>query len=523
METALEILARLGSDNPPTLAEISDAKATIARELHAAKNTGTPDLEALMALRDTYNVAVAAEVEAEAAAAEARSEIDGILADIPNPDDDTTATAEGLAAAGAENLATRALTVREAVERLGLTTATGGTVVVNEPDLSTVTHSVQIGTETRDDASWRDLAEAFAASGSRSMKTGKERIARISSQFAEDRMLSGKIGDNTRLIDSFVSPEAVAAAGGCCSLPQPIYDNPVMGSIARRIRDSLPTVGVQSRGKVEFFPAICLPQAGADLWTCEDDAAVTDDPDTWKTCTDVDCDESETATVDAIYKCLTVGRFNSRYSPEQWEGHLKAVAVAQARTAEVALFSKMRDGVTSTHTGLATGNTYLNIVNTVSRATALMRQDQRLDDVQFHFWAPEWLVAAAAESHRLFRLDKGGDAIEGVKQLIALALANEGVNVTYSLDIDDLESFQYDGALADYPSTASSVLAPEGFFSFLDGGSFDLGTEITDHDLNRQNKIAAFAESFEGLLARGCNAKALDIPVECGLTIDCAS
>lgn len=514
METALEILSRIGTDNPPSLDELRSARDSIARELHAQK--GSNDLEALMSLREAYSVASAAIDEAEAAQAEVQDQIEDVLDGIPDPDGEPTEPNP------VDDNSGRVLPLREAVERLGLIEPTVE-VVGDRPsdpadDLASVTHEVQIGAEVRDEATFRDLAEAFASG--RSLKNGRERVARITSHYAEGRTLSGKIDENTSLIDSLVSPEAVTAAGGCCSLPTPIYDNPVLGSTARPIRDSLPTIGA-TRGKVMFYPAVCLPQAGADVWTCADDAAVDDEDEaTWKQCADATCDDEQTADVDAIYKCLTVGVFQSRFSPEQWEARLRAVAVAQARLAEVNLFSKMRAGVTSTHTGLATGSTYLNVVNTAIRATALMRQDQRLAEVQFDFYIAEWVKAAIAEGFGINRLDKGGD-MENVEQLLAAALGAEGIRPVYSLDIDDLEGFQYDGALADYPAVASTVLAPNGYFSFLDGGSFDLGTEVRDHSLARKNQLAAFAESFEGLLARGCNAKALDIPIECDLTIAC--
>jgi hypothetical protein len=97
--------------------------------------------------------------------------------------------------------------------------------------------------------------------------------------------------------------------------------------------------------------------------------------------------------------------------------------------------------------------------------------------------------------------------------LLNTALSNEGVNPVYSQDLDPVQ-FGSGGTDPQFPLTFGSVLAPNGFFTFLDGGTLDLGTEIRDHNLNRQNKVAAFAESYEGLLARGCNALALDIPVE---------
>lgn len=511
METALEILARLGGDNPPELSELHAARDEIARELHAVSAKGGADLEALMSLRETYNLAAAAVSEAESAEKESSKQVEDLLADVPNPDapdvDAEATEPEPVTAAG------RVLSVREAVARLQLDRKP-------EDDLAAVNHTVLVGSDERPSATWGDIGAAFVDSA-RSLRTGKEKVVQIRSEYAADRTLSGKIDSNTRLIDSFVSPEAVTAAGGCCSLPTPIYENPVLSSLGRPIRDSLPTVGTTNRGTLAFYPAVCLPQPGADIWTCEQDELVDEnDPTTWKECADVDCPDEQRLNVEGIYRCLTIGNFQARFAPEQWEAHLRAVAAMQARAAEAALFAKMRAGATSTHTGITTGDTYANVYNTVARAVALMRQDQRLEDVEFHLWIADWIRAAMREGRRVHGINTGADP-EVPEAALEQAFANEGVRVTYSLDVDDLEAFQYDGALADYPATASAVLAPEGFYSFVDGGSFDLGTDIRDHDLNRQNKVAAFAESFEGLLARGCNSKALDIPVQVCETVPC--
>src|SRR5690606_27940341 len=133
------------------------------------------------------------------------------------------------------------------------------------------------------------VAQAFRDSASASLKAGKERVARIETSFADERTLTGKIGADTDLIDSFMSPEAVTAAGGCCSLPQPIYSNPVQGDTSRPIKASLNTLGA-TRGKFTFFPAICVPVDGVGLWSCEDDELVSEvDPETWKDCAEADC------------------------------------------------------------------------------------------------------------------------------------------------------------------------------------------------------------------------------------------
>lgn len=525
LQQALSILSRVGAGETLSLSELTQARDVIARQLHSLRGAAAPDLDALTTLRESYFAADAAVTAVTEQTQAVEQDVAAALSDIPNPDEDPEDedpedededTKEG----DEKSVKPRGkmLSVQEAVARLGL----NGPIQVTEParDLSTTETRITLNGTPVQDASFFNLAEAFRDASSRSLKSGKERVARIETTFAEERTLSGKIASDTRLVDSFVSPEAVVAAGGCCSLPQPIYTNPVQGSTNRPIRDSLNTLGA-TRGKFTFYPAICLPVDGFGLWSCEDDALVDEaDPDTWKVCAEVDCDESEEVGVDAIYSCVTIGNYQSRFAPEQWQGYLAALAVMNARQAEVALFSKMRAAVTSTHTVEALGSVYANLVNGVALAAAAMRQDQRLGDIRLNLWLPEWIRTAVRMdliTRRVF--SSAVDDPNVTNALLAAAFSNEGVDVTYSQDLDPITGAsgslgEVDGPLAALPLTASAVLAPDGFFTFLDGGTLDLGTEIRDHNLNRQNKVAAFAESYEGLMARGCNAKALDIPVE---------
>lgn len=531
LQQALSVLSRVGAGEILSLTELTQARDVIARQLHSLRGSATPDLDALTTLRESYFAADAAVNAVTEQTLAAEQDVAAALADIPNPDEEEDPEAdpeeedmeeeevdgEEAVNASAKSKPKRGkmLSVQEAVARLGL----DGPIQVNEPvkDLSTTSTRVTLNGTEVENASFYNLAEAFRDVSSRSLKSGKERVARIETTYAEERTLTGKIGADTRLVDSFVSPEAVTAAGGCCSLPQPIYTNPVQGSTSRPIRDSLTTLGA-TRGKFTFYPAICLPVDGVGLWSCEDDEAVdAEDESTWKVCAEVDCAEHEEVGVDAIYTCVTIGNYQSRFAPEQWQGYLAALAVMHSRQAEVALFSKMRAAVSTTHTVDALGSTYANLVNGVALAAAAIRQDQRLGDVRLNLWLPEWIKTAIRMdlvTRRVF--SSAVDDPNVTDALLASAFANEGVDVTYSQDLDSIEgaSGQSDGPLTSLPTTAGAVLAPNGYFTFLDGGMMDLGTEIRDHSLNRQNKVAAFSESFEGLMARGCNAKALDIPIE---------
>jgi hypothetical protein len=536
LQQALSILGRVGAGETLSLSELTQARDVIARQLHSLRGSAAPDLDALTTLRESYfaaDAAVQAVAEQEQAAAE---DVDAALSDIPNPDeeendsDTENSEEETDAEEGAEAVTAAAkpkrgkmLSVQEAVARLGLSGTPG--LQINEPakDLSTTQTRVVLNGDVVQDPTLYMLAEAFRDSSGRSLKSGKERVARIETTFDESRTLTGKINADTRLIDSFVSPEAVVAAGGCCSLPQPIYTNPVQGSTARPIRDALPTMGA-SRGKFSFFPAICLPVDGFGVWTCEDDEAVEEgDPDTWKECAEVDCDEADEVGVDAVYSCVTIGNYQTRFAPEQWQGYLAALAIQNARRGEVLLFEKMRDAVMATYTVEALGSIFANTVNGVGTAAAALRQDQRLGDVQLDFFVSETLLTAVRLDLINRRVNSSAvDDPNVAASLLNTALSNEGVNAVYSQDLDPV-AFGSGGTDPQFPLTLGSVLAPNGFFTFLDGGTLDLGTEIRDHNLNRQNKVAAFAESYEGILARGCNALALDIPVEICDNVACPS
>ncbi|HEY5419362.1 MAG TPA: major capsid protein [Marmoricola sp.] len=541
LQQALSILGRVGAGETLSLSELTQARDVIARQLHSLRGAASPDLDALTTLRESYfaaDAAVKAVAEQEQAAA---NDVDAALSDIPNPDEEAAEKdpeddededpekdpkedeEDDEKSLSSKPKKGKMLSVQEAVARLGLSGTPGLQVNERPADLSITKTSVILNGDRVADPTMFMLAEAFRDSSGRSLKTGKERVARFETSFAEDRTLTGKINADTRLLDSFVSPEAVVASGGCCSLPQPIYTNPVQGSTARPIRDALPTLGA-TRGKFTFFNAICLPVDGFGVWTCEDDELVDEaDPDTWKVCAEVDCDDTDEVGVDAVYSCVVVGNYQTRFAPEQWQGYLAALAIQNARRGEVLLFEKMRDAVLSTYTVPALGSVFANVVNGVGTAAAALRSDQRLGDIQLDYFVGESLLTAVRLdliNRRVF--SSAVDDPNIAASLLSTAFSNEGINVHYSQDLDPV-SFGSGGDDPEFPLTLGSVLAPNGFFTFLDGGTLDLGTEIRDHNLNRQNKVAAFAESYEGILARGCNALGLDIPVEICDNVACPS
>jgi hypothetical protein len=550
LEEILAIIERIGSDNAPTSAELATARTELARAIHGEARSEAPDLQVLTTLRAAFSQAGTALAEAEAAEAAEAAQVAELLADIEDPDGEEapaveageeTPPAEELPPVEGELPAPAAgeqpaeepvpvaagaaapvpmLSLRDAASRIRVRPpAPEAPAPTGTPGASIFVGGVQVD-HTPD---IREVAAAFERAV-RSPNTGKQTLVRFDTFLDEDRTLPGDTAGNTAMLDRWVGPEAVAAAGGCCSLPTPIRTQNVMSSTARPIRDSLPTIGVQNTGAVMYFPAVCLPADGAAVWLCSDDSAVDpDDPETWKECVFIDCPTEDRTIVDAIYRCLTIGEFQRRFATEQWVAILQATLALQARIADLKLWSDMLAGVSTTHTAATTGSIFNNWANATLLAADTIRDDQRYDGVQINQWLPRWFRGAVLTDLVNRRLaDTNNPAVADA--FINEVAATAGVNINWTMDPDPVEpGDQADGPLTPYPETISTIIAPEGYYSFLDGGQFDLGIEIRDLDLARQNAVGAFAEGFEGILARGCNAKRINIPVEiCETAAGCA-
>lgn len=501
LEEAQAILAAVGSDTPPTAEQLTAARSVFVKLATEAKEAG--EKLAMVTMIDAIKAADLAIAATVALEAEADAELEALAADIPEL---AAVEAPEVVEVEAAVAPATALTVAEAAERiralkLGLTPAE-----VNAPvEVIERAQTLTIDGESANDATMNDLALAFSKSAKSSMKSGRTTIAQFRTEYQHN--LTGKADANSRLLDDLSNQafdSAVIAAGGCCSLAEPLRDQPMLASLARPIASALPTVGA-SAGAVTMFPPVCLPQSGVNLWTCAQDEAVDpEDPDTWKVCDDVECADPTTVIVDAIYRCLNIGNFQQRFAPERWAAILHAATAQHARLAEIQLFSKILAGGTAS-TAADTGSIYVTFLQTLIKASAYVRQTQRYDNVRIKAIAPSWL-ADAIDADRASRAAQKGRTLEttGVRDI----LAEKDIDIIWSNDINPFTP----GSLA-FPSTAQIALFADGGVFRLDGGELDLGTEIRDMTNNRQNQVSAFAESFETALIRSCDVQALTLPV----------
>ena len=508
LKKAQELLAAFANKDAanPSSAELNEARAVILAAARTAKEQR--DKESLASMLDAVKLVDLAIEAVTKLEAEADDEFDALTAEFPELADTSAAPAELEANVEGAKPSGTVLSFDEAAARLGLS----ATPAADRIEVKESRQELSINGLEAKDASWRELGEAFAKSAKQGIRGGRSTLATVKTEHAVE--LAGNRGENSRILDELYresGSEAIVAAGGCCTLAEPIRDIPMLATLGRPIAQSLPTVGAAA-GAVTFFPPVCLPQGGVATWTCAQDAAVSEaDPDTWKDCVEVECDDAEDVVLDAIYKCLTIGNFNQRFAPERWEAVLHAASAAQARLAEQTLFAQIYNNTNTTKRTVADmGSVYLTVLSAATRAWAMISQRQRYTGRRGRMIMPSW-VKLAAEMDVLARGIKRGRA--GQERDLEVALADIGIDVTWSDDLSPIELTPGAGVIPNFPATFQATLNVDGGVFRLDGGELNLGTEIRDHDLNRQNKVAAFSETFEVAAVRSCDTLGLTIPV----------
>jgi hypothetical protein len=507
-------LAALAAGDTLTLA---DAQAALAqaeqlRTQAAESARATGDLAALRAINDTYTLVAQAVTDIEATETAAAAAVEAELSAMGITEPVTEPTTEPVVEAP---VAASRMSYSEAVAALGITTNPRQAAPVD--DLSTTTHTLALNGRETNDATWRDLGAAFAEN--RVVGKARSLIVQGTTEFAEDRVLSGNAATNTAVMDDLLARPAAPVnpvTAACCSLATPDrdYGSPA-SSVERPVRDALPLFGGPAGGDVEAFAPACLPDTGAQVWTCDDQDLVDDeDPETWKGCADDECGDNIRVKVNSVPACMTFSNHTVRFAPEQWARKLQKLSALQARVAEVALIQKIQGLMSTTHTGVDTGVFFASFVNEVILATETIREDQRYgDDTVMTVIAESWARGAAAASIREARSGDVESLIIG-QSILRDALMPWNINLVFSADYNRIESgSQVDGPLTPYPATSNVSIFADRDIKFIDGGRLDGGLETRDSTLNRQNKVSAFWETFEGVLGAPCNGKNIQVPV----------
>lgn len=538
----LQILARLeeGHPTPPTDAELASAATGIKDALDAATTADDLDPALCKDLRAALDTVTAAQtVRAEAAEA-TRAEVlklrEGIFDDaaaeeVIDPDAETVevvaddAQVETPVAAAATDIIARlrnhAATKAPQVQETKMTH--GATLKAVGPASSYTLDS---------DAGFRELGHVFNQHGrGMSGKGVPTPLVRLTREFPESRQLGSNVQQNNqRLADVFgtgsISREPIAAAGGICGPGDVDHTHPICSERGRPVTSSLPQFNA-SRGSVTYSPSISIAdlEGNVSIWTAATDA---NPGESTKPCPPLVCPEELTASVDAVVKCVTVGNFQAKFSPEWWAANLEVLASAHDRLAEQKALEEIYAASTTVGT-VNEGSTVWNFLQLLNNVISGDRSNRRN-------WTGRYKVIADAylrdqmRNQLIANLGSGANPSESIQVADATIdswVSDAGADVVWTYDGTYngsthrvISAHTQSGHLP--PVDAGVHIFPEEAFLFLDGGTLDLGTEITDSTLNATNDRQAFAETFEKVAFRGCSAfrgvVTIDASCGCGLT-----
>ena len=529
LEAILEIIERIGTDNPPSDDELSAASQDLRTLLQAAVTATPPDIAAGTVMRSAIDdIATELTARSEQRAddeARAMALLDGLEVEVPDPDaanglsdehdgDETEPARELEAEAEAEPVtaATNVADLRGAMRR------TAGRVVADaEPEATSDVRAIGMGPAAGavndPNLSINEAGNLFHRYNRHVGRNGRVALLRLEYAYPETRQFGMSVEENTRMVDAVTGQRAITASGGICGPLEADFSHPVCSDRGRPIRDALPAFQAD-RGGIRFAPSITIGDLtdAITVWTEANDASESPAIES-KACPHIDCEDEIEAKVDAIVRCLTVGNFQAKFNPEFWRSRLDLLLVEHDREAEQVLFARLQGFAADVTWAATAGGTAKELLRALDRAAAGLRSRHRLNrSTTLNFVAPDWLRDALRSSLTNTAPGDMLDPYSAADSTLSTFFANRSIRPVWSPDLQVIGA-QAAGALVNFPTTANTLLYPEGTFVFLDGGTLDLGVEITDSVLNATNDRQAFAETFEGAVQRGCEAIELIVPV----------
>lgn len=365
-------------------------------------------------------------------------------------------------------------------------------------------------------SSVHDISEAILETGKSFVgkHTGaarKIKVAEIETDhYLADRMLDSSMSSRqvAERINAVNAPEAITAAGGVCGPATPRYDQMVLSTAARPVRDALMRFGAD-RGAITYVPPIDIFDIGVtggagvqaiDIITNDEDIANTVKPSQV-----IVCGSPVTCTVDAITNILTFGNLLQRTGMEQMDAYVQYAEAAHARVAETNLLTLIGAGSSAVSAGTtavelgAFRESFRKIIHIAANQRYAFRM---ATTAPIRVLLPSWFGWAMVQDYI------GASHTEGVVaetvnlDTIAGWFSNYGINVTWTLDGVTGQTIpaQPVGQLVPFPGTAPGQVTyyvfPEGSWLFLDGGTLDLGV-VRDSTLNSLNRFQLFSETFE--------------------------
>lgn len=524
----LEILRRLGTDNPPTDEELNQAEQELREALDAATSADNPDLAVARDLRDALDKVREEQTTRETTREEARAEAAKLREGLFDETEETEETTDETEETEEEEPEPVAASASDIINRLK---AHAARATVTEPEKPKAPGATlkpigpAAGFDLPDDAGFDQLGQLFSTHAKSVTRDGSSiPLVRLTRRYDDERTLGSNVDQNNfKLAQAYgYGPRTmpVTAAGGLCGPGDVDHSHPICSDRGRPVRDALLQFNA-ARGRLQYAPAASMADLEGNIstWTSETDS----DPGTaTKPCPALVCPEELSESIDAVVKCITVGNFQAQFSPEFWASRLELALVAHDRHAEQKAISEIHAESTNlTDVAPANGNVLGNFLQTVNTIIATDRMSLRRLSGGYVVLTDAF-VRDAIRNQFIQNL--------GVANNVeALQIADAEINGWLG-DVGAEAVWTYDGTVdADTglhrtvtpgtaPTHATVYVFPREAFLFLDGGTLDLGTSITDSSLNATNDRQAFSESFEKVAFRGCSSYRVEIALDlnCG-------
>lgn len=539
-----QILSRLEGDNPPSDAELDKAALDIREALDVATKSEDPaDFELAKTLRQALDTLATESTKREEAKEAHRAELKKLREGVFEDDEDKPEAkadektddkpaddkpADEAPAAEEKQPEPVSASVSDLVSRLSSQIAARTKTTTKEVRTVPGVHLRGLGTAASFDIGegrMSDLGQLFSTHAkSVTQRNQATKLFSLTRDYEPSRQLGQNAEENNRrLVDVFGFGETtrpVTAAGGLCGPGDVDHSHPICGDRGRPVRDSLVQFNA-SRGQVTYFPAVGMGavEGGVSIWTQEMDAGAVASGLT-KPCPPVDCPDELTAEVDAVVRCLTIGNFQARFSPEFWASRLELLLIAHDRAAEQKAIEEIHESAVGVP-AIAGSNiieSFLQNINSIVAADRGIQRKQGQYVVLADAWVRDQIRNQVIEN---LGVANNVDTIQIADATIAGWLSDIGVRAVWTQDGTVSEAtgeHNIPEAVGALPGTTTVYVYPEDAYFFLDGGTLDLGTEITDSALNAVNNRQAFAETFEKVAFRGCSSYRFDLntAVLCG-------
>lgn len=540
-----QILSRLEGDNPPTDAELEKAAADIREALDEVTKPGAPRDKESIALAKTLREAIDKLAEEsgkrEAEAAKVEEELKALRTGLFDEEKAEEKPAEkadekpeekapeaDAEKADAEKEPVAASSVSDLVNRLR--TQAARTKPASE-EVRTVpsVHYRGVGIAASfnvGEGTMNDLGQLFAThSKSITQRNLPTKLFSLTKDFDESRQLGNNAElNNRRIVDVFGYGDATrpqTAAGGLCGPGDVDHSHPICAERGRPVRDAHAQFNA-SRGQVSYHPSAGMGdvEGGVSIWTADMDAGAIASGLT-KPCPPVECPDELNAEVDAVVRCLTIGNFQARFSPEFWASRLELLLAAHDRAAEQKSLVEIHEG----SSGVIADNTGNNVIdNFLSNVNSIIASDraiQRKLGGQYIVLTDSYVrTQLRNQVIRNLGIANNVEAIQLADGVISGWLSEIGARAVWTEDgtVNDTTGDHNIPTTVGTLPNATVYVYPEDAWFFLDGGTLDLGTEITDSALNAVNNRQAFAETFEKMAFRGCSSYFFELAYEraCG-------